>query len=70
MSRKSFVFLLCMLVTFSMLLNACGPQKTTQAEPQSSGQSAPAEKAEFKSKNPTTFKYLNISQADLLDPGN
>ncbi len=68
MSRKSFVFLLCILVTFSMLLNACGPQNATQAEPQSPGQSAPAEKAEFKSKNPTTFKYLNISQADLLDP--
>jgi peptide/nickel transport system substrate-binding protein len=69
MLRKSLVFLICILVTASMLLNACGPQQATQAGPQTSGQSAPAAKTEFKSKNPATFKYITINGPDILDPG-
>lgn len=68
MSNKKVLFCLSALLLVGFVLSACGPQTAPQAQPSAPGQPAAPSKTAFKSKNPATFKYLNISQPDLLDP--
>lgn len=65
MSRNSFLFILGLLVITGLTLSACaGGSAGSEASESEAEPSA----VEFKSKDSTTFKWVSISQPDLLDP--
>jgi len=64
MSRRIFQLLLGAMMITSLIIGCAAPQTAETVEVPAAG----ATVTEFKSKNPSSIKSVNISQPDLLDP--